>query len=222
MSIIYPRTCAACGNNLLKYENLICTKCLYYLPKTNYHNEKDNPVSQLFWGRVNIENATSYYYFYKGSKFQRLIHRLKYQGQKEIGFELGKCLGAVLSFATLYDDVEIIVPVPLHPKREKKRGYNQSDWIANGMAESMKIPVDTKLLYRAIASETQTRKSRFERWENVESIFKLRDKEALKNKHIILIDDVVTTGSTLEACANTLLDVENAKVSIATLAVASY
>ncbi|MCK4661965.1 MAG: ComF family protein [Bacteroidales bacterium] len=219
INLIYPETCAACGNVLFNQEKLICTKCLYELPKTNFHLEKDNPVNQIFWGRAEIENATAYYYFLKASIFQKLIHKLKYKGLKEIGYELGKLLGAELFSAELYKNIDLIIPVPLHPKRQKKRGYNQSDWIAMGISDQMNIPIDTKSLYRAVATETQTRKTKLERWENVESIFKVRNEEAVKNKHILLIDDVLTTGSTIEACAVTLLKVENVKVSVATIAI---
>lgn len=220
VNLFYPDICLACGDKLLKNESVICTKCIYNLPKTNFHLEKINPVSQLFWGRVNIENATSYYFYHKGSKFQKLIHRLKYSGNKEVGFELGKHFGSVLITSELYKNIDAIIPVPLHPKREKKRGYNQSYWIALGINEIFKVEIDTKTLYRSIATETQTKKSRFERWENVDSIFKTRDNTTLKNKHVLLVDDVLTTGATLEACANSILETENAKVSIATLAVA--
>ncbi len=220
INLFFPDICQACGDKLVKGEQVICSKCIYNLPKTNYHLEKNNPVSQLFWGRVNIENATSYYFYHKGSKFQKLIHRLKYNGKKEVGFELGKHFGSVLIMSELYKNIDVIIPVPLHPKREKKRGYNQSYWIALGLNEIFKVEIDTITLYRSIATETQTKKSRFERWENVDSIFKTKDNTTLKNKHILLVDDVLTTGATLEACANSILESENAKVSIVTLAIA--
>jgi competence protein ComFC len=221
INLLYPITCAACGKNLTKGETIICTECLYYLPKTNYHKEKENPVSRIFWGRVYIENATAFFFFHKGSPFQELLHKLKYNGRKEIGSELGSYLGAELKHAELYNDIDMIVPVPLHPKRQKKRGYNQSEWIALGIAGQMKIPVDTVSLYRSVATETQTKKGRDERWNNVENIFKIRQANEICNKHILLVDDVVTTGSTLEACARALLAVEGVRVSVACLAYSS-
>lgn len=217
--LFYPNLCVACNSHLLNQEELICTKCLYNLPKTNYHKEIDNPVSQLFWGRTKIEFATAYYFFHKGSMFQDMMHKFKYSGLKEIGFILGKSFGAQLK-ESMFNQVDIIIPVPLHPKKLKKRGYNQSEWLARGLAESLAKTVDTKSLVRAIATETQTRKSRFERWKNVENIFKITNPELLEGKHILLVDDVVTTGSTLEACANIILEIKNTKVSIAALAVA--
>lgn len=220
LNLLYPRICPSCGQNLFNYERLICTKCLYFIPKTNFHHFIDNPVAQLFWGRVNIENATAYYFFDKGSKFQLLIHNMKYRGQKEIGYELGKIFGGELMSSSAYREIDLVVPVPLHVRKQRKRGYNQSEWIARGIAERMEKPIDTRTLYRAIESETQTRKTRYERWKNVENIFKLKTADDLKEKHILLIDDVVTTGSTLEACARVLLTIENTKVSIATLAMA--
>ena len=218
-SLIYPRICPSCENSLLKNDLFLCTNCSFELPKTKFHNDKDNFVNQLFWGRVQLENATAYYYFIKKSKFQKLIHKLKYKGNRQIGFELGRLLGLELVESGWYKGIDFIVPVPLHPKREKKRGYNQSYWIAKGVADAMYIAVNNKNLYRSVETETQTRKSRTERWENVESIFKLKNDSLFEDKHILLIDDVVTTGSTLEACANTLLLAKNSKVSIATLAV---
>ena len=221
INLFYPKLCAACGKGLMRQENVVCATCLMELRKTNYHLDVENPVSQMFWGRVMVQNATAFYFFNKGSKFRKLIHKLKYTGEKEIGYELGRHLGGVLKNAEVFKDVEVIIPVPLHPKREKKRGYNQSDWIGKGLAEAMEIKMDSKNLYRAVSNVTQTQKSRDERWENVASIFKLKNTKALEGKHVLLIDDVVTTGSTLEACAASLLEVEGLKVSIATLAVAN-
>ncbi|MBI5219195.1 MAG: ComF family protein [Bacteroidia bacterium] len=221
INLFFPNICMACGTNLLTNEKSICTGCLYHLPKTNYHKEKNNPVSQMFWGKTFIENATAYYFFHKGSKFQDLIHNLKYKGQKEIGFVLGSHLGADLKESELYRDITMVVPVPLHPKREKKRGYNQSDFIARGIAESMKIEANTTSLYRAVETETQTKKSKLDRWKNVENIFRIRREDAFIDKHVLLVDDVITTGSTIEACAEALLAVKGTKVSVACLAVAA-
>ncbi len=219
VQLIYPKICLSCGVNLLRNETTICTKCLYQIPRTNYHSDINNTVSQFFWGRVQVEIATSFYHFQKGSKFQKLIHQLKYSGHKEIGFEIGKHFGSELKNVDNFKNIDLIVPVPLHPKRKKKRGYNQSDWIAFGLSETMGIPVDTKNVYRNIETETQTKKNRIERWKNVDSIFKIKDFSAFENKHILLIDDVITTGATIEACATALLTAENSKISVATMAV---
>ena len=219
VNLFFPDLCIVCNSQLINQEDLICTKCLYDLPKTNYHKEIDNPVSRLFWGRTKIEFATAYFSFSKGSNYQHMMHKFKYQGNKEIGYVLGKSFGNQLR-NSVFEEADIVIPVPLHKFKLKKRGYNQSDWIGKGLAEALKIPLDTKSFIRSVVTESQTRKSRFDRWKNVENIFKVTNEENLKGKHILLVDDVVTTGSTLEACTNSLLELENTKVSIATLAVA--
>ncbi len=218
--LFYPNTCASCGQKLVTNEKVICTHCLADLPRTNFHNQYDNPVSQIFWGRVNIQNATAFFRFQKGSRFQDLLHLLKYKGRQDVGIELGRQLGFELKNSDLYKNLEIVIPVPLHPKRQHKRGYNQAECIANGIAESMGIEVQAKNIVRNVATQTQTKKSRIERWQNVESIFELKEPQQLKNKNVLLVDDVVTTGATLEACAQILLKADGIKVSIAALAMA--
>jgi len=204
---------------LLKQEKTLCTVCWYHLPQTNFHNDKDNQVSQLFWGRAVIENATAFYFFSKGSRYQKIMHKLKYKGQKEIGIEMGIHFATILT-GTDFAGIDAIVPIPLHPDKLKTRGYNQSEMIASGMGRVFQKPLYRDVLVRTKASATQTKKSRIERWENVASIFMAKNENKIKNKHILLVDDVVTTGATLEACANKILEIENTKVSIATLAVA--
>ncbi|MFH2141563.1 MAG: ComF family protein [Bacteroidota bacterium] len=220
-NLLYPKICMSCSAHLVKNEEIICTKCLFELPRTNFHTEKDNPISQLFWGKIDINIATAFYHFKKGSKFQDLIHRLKYHGKKEIGYALGKQLGYELKNSEFLKDVDYVIPVPLHPKKEKKRGYNQSDWIAFGIAEILGIEADTKSVFRKVQTETQTKKNRMERWKNVESIFGIKDYKKFENKHVLIVDDVITTGATIEACAQVLKEKCNIKISIAALAVAS-
>ncbi len=221
-SLIYPDNCMACGNNLFRNERLICTSCLFRLPKTNYHLEKDNPISQIFWGRCNVNTAASFYFFSKAGKVQHLVHQLKYKGKKEIGVFMGEIYGKELMLSTDFAKTEIILPVPLHPKKEKKRGFNQSEVFAMGLSSSMHVPYDTHTLIRTFASETQTRKTRFKRWENVKEIFSLQDKEKLSHKHLLLVDDVITTGATIEACVNLLNTIEGVTINIASIAVASH
>jgi len=218
--LFYPDVCAACGQRLVNQEKVICTRCLVDLPRTNFYNQKDNPVSQLFWGRVNIQNATALFRFQKGSRFQDLLHLLKYKGRQDVGVELGRQLGYELKKSELFNMAEVVIPVPLHPKREKKRGYNQAECIANGIAESMGIEVQTMNLVRNVETQTQTKKTRIERWKNVDSIFELIQPEKLQKKQTLLVDDVVTTGATLEACSQALLKAEGVKINIATLAMA--
>ena len=218
--LIFPRLCVACGDKLIEQEKWICLHCLHHIPRTNFHLEPENPLAQMFYGRVRIEFATSFFYFIKGSKFQSLVHNLKYKGMKELGAEMGKHFGIDLLQSDDFSSVDMICPVPLHPKREKKRGYNQSWWIAQGMAIQMQKPLSIGNLIRVRATETQTLKNRFERWQNVEGIFDLTNPEAFTGKHILLVDDVVTTGATIEACALAILSKTDARVSIATLATA--
>ncbi|MDQ3048790.1 MAG: ComF family protein [Bacteroidota bacterium] len=221
ISLIFPQVCVSCGNSLFKHEFSICTYCAYHLPKTNFHLNNDNPVAKIFWGRINIHSAAAYYGFNKGGRVQHLIHQLKYKGQKEVGLTVGRLYGQDLKLSELFKTVETVIPVPLHARRQRKRGYNQSDYFANGLAQSMEVEADTKTLFRPFESETQTRKSRFSRWENVESVFQLKQQEKLEGKHILLVDDVITTGATLEACAQTLLKVPGVRISVATIAYAS-
>jgi ComF family protein len=188
------------------------------LPKTNFHKDKDNPVNKVFWGRVDVEMATSFYLFSKKSKVQNLLYGLKYKGVKEVGIVLGELFGFELKESIFYRDIDFIIPVPLHKNKLKKRGYNQSEWIANGLSKSMKVPVKLDSLYRKSDSETQTKKSRYKRWENVGEIFGLANND-LEGKRILLVDDVVTTGATIEACAQLLVE-QNCKVLVATIAYA--
>ena len=219
VSLLYPELCAACNASLYKGEREVCTRCRSYLPYARFHNEKDNMVSQLFWGRVQIENATAYFFFRKGSRFQKILHKIKYQNKKSLGIELGRWFGHEL-VTTDFNTIDFIIPVPLHPKKYQKRGYNQSELIASGISETLGKPLDNKIVKRIIANPTQTHKGRYERWTNVDGIFELTNPGAASNKHILVVDDVVTTGSTLEACVTAILKAPGAKVSVAVLAIA--
>ncbi len=218
LELVFPTLCISCENRLISQEKFLCIDCWHDLPLSNFHLQPGNKVEQIFWGRVKIEFATSYFAFHKGSHYQHLIHFIKYKGMKELGFETGRRFGFSLLESAGFNTVDVIVPVPLHPKKQKLRGYNQSEWIANGLSQSTKKPISTDNLKRNLHTSTQTRKNRFERWENVENIFETTLPEDFAGKHILLVDDVVTTGSTLESCAVELLKIENVKVSIATLA----
>lgn len=219
-SLIYPNICMACNQNLQKSEKGICTFCRHKLPVTNYHLEHENPLMKYFWGRINIHAIASMYFFNKGSKVQRLLHRLKYEGRKEIGILLGEIYGFQLKESNSFSAINAIIPVPLHAVKKNQRGFNQSEVFAEGLSKSMEISFNTDCLFRITATQTQTKKSRIKRWENVEEKFKMIDNAALHNKHILLVDDVITTGATLEACAQKLLLMPGVKISIATIACA--
>jgi ComF family protein len=188
------------------------------IPRSNYHLKPDNPVEQIFWGRCMLEKAAAFSFYTRNSRIRRLIHQLKYKGVKEIGFELGRIYASTLKSSGFLEGIDIIIPVPLHPSKKRQRGFNQSDLISQGFSDISGIPVDTKLLVRKTVTKTQTRKSRYDRWTNVQDIFKVTDEELLKDLHILLVDDVITTGSTIEACANEILKAERAKVTVAALA----
>lgn len=222
LELIYPSICITCGKRLVMQENFICMNCWLDLPAGHFETETANKVSQLFWGRIQVEKAVSWFQYRKGSRYQKLIYFIKYKGLKELGYEAGKRYGRILSETELFDNIDAIIPVPLHERKLKKRGYNQSEWIAMGMADALQKPLITDNLIRHIHTPTQTRKGRFERWQNVEGIFGVNSLPVLENKHLLLVDDVVTTGSTLEACAMVLLQAAGVKLSIATLAYADY
>jgi ComF family protein len=219
--LFFPNLCLGCGRPLLRGEETICSICHFHLPKTYFHNDPDNPLNRVFWGRVNLEAVAAYLYFQKGSTVQHLLHQLKYKDKQEIGARLGKWFGAELAQADIFRDTELVIPVPLHPRKLRKRGYNQSQVFAEGIVSVMKTKLETRCLYRKVNSDTQTRKTRFDRWENVENIFAVNHPDRITGRHILLVDDVLTTGATLEACAMALLEVPGVKVSVATIAYAS-
>jgi ComF family protein len=220
LNFFYPRTCISCGNVLLQQERFFCLHCLHNFPETRYHEFDDSPLSQLFLGRVPVENVGSFLFYKKGNQAQKILHHLKYHGVKEVGEFLGNMYGEQLIAHEKWKTIDLILPIPLHKKKEKKRGYNQSEWIAKGLSAGMQIPYCTNLLIRTEFTETQTKKSRFHRWENVKEVFHITDLNALENKHVLLCDDVLTTGATLEAAIQKLLLVPSIKVSVATLATA--
>lgn len=220
VNLFYPNLCLICGNDLVTGEEQICLRCINQIPRTNYHLQQENQVEKRFWGKVPIESASSYFFFQKGSAFQKLLHELKYRGNKEIGELLGKYAAADLLESPTYNQIDVIIPVPLHPKKQAKRGYNQSEWIGKGLSAVLGKPMDSTSLMRIQESTTQTRKSVYERYENMLGIFRLKEPNDLSGKHILLVDDVLTTGSTLEACILALQKAENVKISVFTLAVA--
>ncbi|MBN1252122.1 MAG: ComF family protein [Bacteroidales bacterium] len=220
-NLLVPRKCLNCGKNLNLKENQICLDCIYNIPKTNYLDFIDNPANQIFWGRININFASALYFFTKNSALQDLIHQIKYSGKKELAYELGKQIAFGIKKSEFYSNLDFIFPVPLHPKKFKKRGYNQSEWIAKGISEILKIPLETSILIKTKNTKSQTNKNRLERLENVSSVFSLSAEYlSFKSKHILVVDDVLTTGATIEACCIELLKIPESKISVITLAIA--
>ena len=220
LGLIFPRICSGCGNSLWKHENILCDTCFYHLPRTNFHLYEDNPVNRIFWGRVEILSATSFLLFNKGSKVQNIIHDLKYKDRKDIGVFLGAEFGKLLKSCPPYSLSGLIIPVPLHRKKYLQRGYNQSEQFGIGLSSSMGIPCIPHLLQRKFANETQTHKSRFLRWKNVSDSFYISDPGGIAGARILLVDDVVTTGATLESCISVLSSVPGVSISVATIAYA--
>jgi len=218
VSLLFPKTCDACGLAMNKQLEQICTACRMNLPQTNAHLSKNNPFEKLFWGRIELNKATAFFKFESKGGVQRLIHNLKYEGVKEIGHTLGKFSAQHLNQSSFFDSIDAIVPIPIHEKKEKVRGYNQSHFIADGISEILDIPAIKNAVKKEIHTESQTRKSRYNRWKNVKTTFKVTDSDVLKNKHLLLVDDVVTTGSTVEACGIELLKVEGVQLSFLAMA----
>jgi ComF family protein len=220
ISLLFPRVCYGCGNSLVRNEYLICTECYIKIPRTGYHEIRDNPVEQLFWGRCMIQKAAVFSYYSKGGRMRRIIHNLKYRGIPEIGYEMGRIYASSLKTSGFLDDIDVIVPVPLHPSKKRMRGFNQSESISQGVSDISGIGINTGTLVRISKSDTQTKRSRYDRWANVEGIFTVTDPGALINSHILLVDDVITTGSTIDSCVSALTSIENVRVSVIALAAA--
>ena len=221
LNLFFPNLCKICKRPLVEGEEQICLKCLCDLPHTGYHQLVNNPVEQLFIGKDRIEYATAYLRYEKGGKVQSLIHSLKYHDNKELGYLLGRQIARELQTDhSPICTVDLLIPVPLHPRKKRQRGYNQSEWIARGLNTLLKLPIDTTSLRRTKETETQTHKQTYDRWLNMQNIFSVVDREVLAGKHILLIDDVITTGSTIGACAEALLTIPGVRVSVLAIAMA--
>jgi len=219
--LFYPHVCTGCGSDIVEENNLLCLRCIKELPRTGFAPFANNPVEKYFWGRLPLAAAHSEFYFSKEFLIQHLIHELKYKGNTEIGSYLGELMGRSLLTSSRFNSIDALIPLPLYADKERKRGYNQATVICNGMSSVMNVPVLNNHVIRRHATETQTRKHRTERWENVKESFMITNNDALRNKHLLLVDDVVTTGATLEACGHVLLQAQPLKLSIATLAYAA-
>lgn len=215
--LFYPHSCVVCGDELLNKEEGICLKCLYELPRTHDYLQKENAAEKLMAARIPFERIATYCVYTKGGALSPLIYQLKYYGKREIGVLLGRLFGKDLLGSEFLKPIEVIVPVPLHPKREKTRGYNQAEVIAQGISEGTSLPVSTGNLIRVVFNPTQTKRTKTQRWENVKGVFDVVNPSLYERKHLLLVDDVITTGSTLEACGIALQKCKEVKISIATL-----
>ncbi len=220
VTLVYPKICLSCRDSLVKGEDVICTKCILDLPLTNFHKDPENPLAIRFKGRLQLIHALAFLWFRKKGKVQSLLHSLKYKGNKEVGLKLGKVYGHELYQSGLVSQYDIIVSVPLHNSRLRQRGYNQSDEWARGLSYSTKINFELDVLARGYKTETQTRKTKLSRWENVKEIFYVKAPQLVAGKTVLLVDDVVTTGATLESCCNTLFESGCKGVGIACIAFA--
>ena len=218
LDLISPRLCVVCGHRLTVTEEVICARCNFHLPRTGFqHNAYENDMAKLFWGQIPIERATAFFYYEAHAETANILYELKYKDHPEIGEIFGRMFATEIKSAGFFDGIDGIVPVPLAKKRQRQRGYNQSEEIAQGVSEITGLPIYKKVVKRISFKGSQTNKGRWDRQENVERVFDLIDAEAVSNKHLLLIDDVVTTGATCIACAKVLCQSANVRISILSL-----
>lgn len=218
--LFFPRCCVVCGRRLQQSEEYLCLHCLGRLPLTGMHRHPDNPMEKQLWGKFPLGRATSFLYYAKEGYTQKVVFALKYYGVSRLGIFLGRRMAAELMPSGFFQDIDYLVPVPLHEKKKRQRGYNQSEMLAEGISSVTGIPVSDRLVIRGQFTETQTRMKAHERWTNVSGAFVCSAPEAFEGKHILLVDDVMTTGSTLVSCADALSGVSRLRISVLTLALA--
>lgn len=218
IALFYPRYCFACDQGLAKGEETVCSSCMLELPRTNYHANPDNALMKRLYGRVPLQFAAAFFLFRKHGKVQKLLHRLKYNNHPEIGETLGQVYGHDLREYNLDQKIDMIIPVPLHKSKKRKRGYNQSAAFGKGLSTSLNKPCPEDVLVKITKTETQTKKTKLARWQNVKEVFHVAKPEQLHQQNVLLVDDVITTGATIEACAKMLLDAGCKSVSIASIA----
>lgn len=221
LHFLFPHVCESCGTDVLEPDHFLCLKCLSTLPKTEFQFYPNNPVEKIFWGRLPVVSATAYCYFTKGSTMQHLMHQLKYKSNKDIGIYLGKLMGHALAASNRFRYVDALIPLPLFSDKERKRGYNQATILCEGMAGTLGKPVWKDVVIRTTHTESQTKKNRVERWQNMEGRFELVKPQKIEGKHVLLVDDVITTGATLEACGAVLQQAAGTQISLATLCISS-
>lgn len=217
---LFPRICPVCNNVLLSHEKHICTKCRIDIPITRYHMQEFNAMEQLFAGKTPIEKAVGYFFYEKGNPYSNILHNIKYRNNPQLGQYVAKLFAQELLSRNIFRNIDCIIPVPLHHRKKIQRGYNQSEYIAKGFSEVFDIPVHNNIIIAHKSHESQTNKGIYERWLNTQNIFSAQDTQVLENKHVLIVDDVVTTGATLLSAALTIASVPNIKISLATLGVA--
>ena len=218
INVLFPKVCSGCSNHLLSNENVICTICRHEIPLTNHHLNPENEALKKFYGKIPVEFASTLVYFHKKGIVQEMIHNLKYRGHEEIGAVLGEWQAENLKKLPITNSFDEIIPVPLHKKRLKERGYNQVSSFGLALSKKLKINYNPNILSRSVYSKTQVKKNLLNRTEVLEHVFDVQFSEKEYNKHFLLIDDVLTTGSTLEACGRALLKIPGAKISIVCMA----
>lgn len=220
LNLFYPKTCQICEKILVINERVVCVNCIHELPVTNFHLDNENMVKKVFYGRLEIEHATALLLFHKKGSVQKLIHQLKYRGHQEIGIFLGDWMGTDLANTPSFKKIEAVIPVPLHRKKLRSRGFNQVEGFGKAISHALEVPYLDNVLLKKSFSKTQTVKARLARWGNIEETFVLANGTLIQNKHVLLVDDIITTGATLEACAAVIKDAGGVKISVATMAVA--
>ena len=218
LDFISPRLCVVCGHRLAPTERSLCGVCLFHLPRTDFHQKPlDNPMAQLFWGLTPIEKAAALFYYHPHSETAQLVYRLKYNNRPDIGEDMGRVMACEFQATDFFSDIDVLLPVPLASKRLRQRGYNQSEQLAIGISDITHLPIVSKALRRKHFQQSQTTLNRWQRQENVTDTFQLKEEHLLQGKHVLLIDDICTTGATLIACANVLKDIEDIRISVLTL-----
>lgn len=218
--LFFPRYCVLCGKRLLRSEDYFCLHCLSDLPRTRFHFHNGHEMEKNLWGKLPLVRATAFLYYSKGNDTQKVLYELKYYGNFKLGIFLGRWMAAEMGESGFFHGIDCIVPVPLHEKKRKARGYNQSEMLAVGLSEVTGIPVVKEAVARIKTTETQTHKGNYERWENVRDVFECVDSNLFVGKHILLVDDVMTTGATMVACADALADIPGLRLSVLTFALA--
>ena len=218
LDLIAPRACAICGSRLSVHDDVLCPMCILKLPRTDFWlSPLDNPLSRLFWGIIPVQRVAAYCYYAPGSEMAQMVYDLKYHDRPDIGIMLGRLIATELQPSGFFEGIDLLVPIPLAPRRQRQRGYNQSRQLVKGLSEVLAIPVSDCAVCRTVFAGSQTELSRWDRQENVENVFSLRDADSLRGRHVLLVDDIITTGATVTSCARELLQVDGVRVSILAL-----